>query len=133
MKTSGGWDQSVTPFQVIKVRLQAREFLGRYKNSWDALTNAPSHNFVYDFRRFRFFVRDEWRQVCATAVGGEVLSGSVEALAAAFAGGCEVKVGISGLCVDLGEGPGHVTSPATQHPANAGNRCPVAVCPAPRR
>ncbi|MSR83950.1 MAG: hypothetical protein EXS58_13670 [Candidatus Latescibacteria bacterium] len=73
----------------------------------DALTNAPSHNFVYDFGHFRFLVRDEWREVCATAADGQVVSGSVAALAEAFTSGCEVKVGISGLCGDLGEGPTH--------------------------
>lgn len=76
-------------------------------DSWDAFTNAPSHNFVYDFGRFRFLVRDEWQQVCATAADGEVVSGSVAELAEAFAKGCEVKVGISGLGGDLGEGPAH--------------------------
>ncbi len=76
-------------------------------DSWDGATNAPSHNFVYDFGRFRFLVRDEWQQVCATAADGRVVSGSVAALAEAFTRGLEVKVGIGGVCADLGEGPAH--------------------------
>ena len=76
-------------------------------DNWDALTNAPSHNFVYDFGGYRYFVRDNWRQVLACTAEGEVVSGSVAELAAAFAGGCEIKVGIGQLCADLGEGPAH--------------------------
>lgn len=74
---------------------------------WDGGTNAPSQNFVYAFGRYRFFVRDEWREVCATAADGGVVSGSVAALAGAFAGGAEIKVGVSGIGSDLGEGPAH--------------------------
>src|SRR5262249_13156120 len=36
---------------------------------------------------------------------GGVISGSVAALADAFASGAEIKVGIRGLCADLAEGP----------------------------
>ena len=75
-------------------------------DSWDEGTNAPSRNFIYDFDVFRYFVRDEWREVLAHTQDGSVLSGSVDALADAFTAGAEVKVGIRGLCQDLAEDPG---------------------------
>jgi hypothetical protein len=75
------------------------------QDSWDASTNAPSHNFIYDFDVFRFWVRDNWNEVLAHDDDGAVRSGSVEALADAFSNGSEVKVGISGLCADLADGP----------------------------
>jgi hypothetical protein len=79
----------------------------RYHESdnWDAGTNAPSSNFIYDFDVFRFWVRDEWRQVLAHAADGTVLSGSIDALAGEFAQGCEVKVALRGLCSDLAGNP----------------------------
>lgn len=71
------------------------------RDSWDENTNSPSSNFVYDFEVFRFYVDDTWEEVLLHDAGGAVQSGSVEALAAAFADGCAVKVGIGGLCGDL--------------------------------
>jgi len=77
-------------------------------DNWDSDTNAPSHNFIYDFEVFRYWVRDDWRQVLSnTADGaivsgtGAIVSGTVEELAEAVAEGSEVKVGIRGLCTDL--------------------------------
>jgi hypothetical protein len=75
------------------------------QDNWDAATNAPSSNFVYDFDLYRFWVHDEWRQVLAHAADGTVESGSLAALAEAFSHGCEVKVGICGLCADLAVDP----------------------------
>jgi hypothetical protein len=71
---------------------------------WDDGTNAPSSNFVYDFDVLRYFVRDDWTEVLHHAADGTVLAGSVDALAAAFARGAEIKVGITGLCADLASG-----------------------------
>src|SRR5262245_19503620 len=71
------------------------------EDSWDAGTNAPSSNFVYDFDVYRFLVHDRWREVLAHAADGAVLAGSVEALAEAFARGQAIKLGIRGLCADL--------------------------------
>lgn len=71
--------------------------------NWDEGTNAPSGNFVYDFEVFRFFVDTSWREVLHHDAEGQVLSGTVEALAEAFAGGRAVKVGIGGFCADWGE------------------------------
>ncbi|MFH1008722.1 MAG: hypothetical protein V1800_14670 [Candidatus Latescibacterota bacterium] len=74
-------------------------------DSWDAGTNAPSSNFIYDFGVFRYFVRDGWEEVLSHDADGTVRSGSVDALAEAFSFGREVKVGIRGVCADLaGEG-----------------------------
>jgi hypothetical protein len=76
------------------------------QDSWDTGTNAPSHNFIYDFEVFRYLVRDEWREVLAHTAHGKVTKGSIEELATAFESGCEIKVAIRGLCDDLGGGPG---------------------------
>ena len=77
------------------------------QDSWDTGTNAPSYNFVYDFDRFRFNVSDRWRQVLAHDDAGLVTGGSVTDLADAFARGSAVKVGIEGVCADLGGGMRH--------------------------
>ena len=75
------------------------------QDSWDGQTNAPSQNFIYDFDLYRFYVRDEWREVLSHDIEGAVQSGSVHDLADAFSQGCEVKVGVRGLCTDLAEDP----------------------------
>jgi len=72
-------------------------------DSWDDETWAPSRNFVYDFDVFRFYVNDEWEEVLSHDPQGTVMRGSIDDLADRFAEGCEVKVGIRGLCADLGE------------------------------
>ena len=70
-------------------------------DAWDAATNAPSSNFVYDFDVYRFMARDDWQEVLSHAEDGGVRSGSVETLADALSRGCEVKAGVSGLADDL--------------------------------
>jgi hypothetical protein len=70
-------------------------------DSWDAGTNAPSSNFVYDFDHYQFWVNDRWREVLSHAADGTVLAGSLDALAEAFSRGCPIKLGIRGLCADL--------------------------------
>ena len=67
----------------------------------DSNTNAPSHNFIYDFETFRYFVRDDWQQVLEHDAAGSVISGSVEQLARAFAAGRQVKLALRNLCSDL--------------------------------
>lgn len=75
-------------------------------DGWDAQTNAPSHNFVYDFDYFRYFVCDRWEQVLAHDEQGHVTSGSVAALAAAFNQGRAIKISVGGVCHDLMAGDG---------------------------
>jgi hypothetical protein len=70
-------------------------------DNWDAATNAPSGNFVYDFDVYRFWVYDGWQEMLAHRADGTVLSGSIDALVEAFGHGYEIKVGIFGLCTDL--------------------------------
>jgi hypothetical protein len=70
-------------------------------DSWDAGTNAPSSNFVYDFDHYQFWVYDGWREVLSHAADGTVLAGSLDELAEAFARGAAIKLGIRGLCADL--------------------------------
>ena len=72
-------------------------------DNWDAQTNAPSQNFVYDFGVFRYLVRDDWQQVLEHNADGSVESGSVDTLAEAFSSGRQVKIAVRGLCDDLGE------------------------------
>jgi len=71
------------------------------QDSWDAETNAPSHNFVYDFEIFRYLVSDSWQEVLAHDADGREVSGAVENLADAFSSGCAVKVAVRGLCEGL--------------------------------
>jgi antitoxin (DNA-binding transcriptional repressor) of toxin-antitoxin stability system len=75
------------------------------EDEWDAGTNAPNSNFVYDFDVFRYFVRDAWREVYAADVQGNRLSGSLDELIEAFSRGAEVKVAVRGACADLVPGP----------------------------
>lgn len=70
-------------------------------DNWDEGTNAPAHNFVYDFDLYRFCVNDSWREVLRHSATGEVLSGSLSELVAAFSSGCSIKMGIDNLCADL--------------------------------
>ena len=70
-------------------------------DSWDQGTNAPSHNFVYDFDCFRYCVNDSWQEVLRHSSAGEVLSGSMAGLVEAFSSGCAIKMGIENLCEDL--------------------------------
>lgn len=77
----------------------------REQDRYDDDTNAPSSNFTYDFEVYRFLVSDVWREVYAHSAQGESVSGSLEALSEAFAGGCDVKVAVRGLCDDLAEDP----------------------------
>lgn len=67
-------------------------------SSFDEDTNAPSSNFVYDFFNYRFMVNDCWQEICACDENGNVLSGNVRDIEAASLDGCELKVGISGVC-----------------------------------
>ena len=67
----------------------------------DVGTNAPSHNFVYDFDSYRFLVNDRWHEVLSHDYDGRPRSGSVEALNDAFMRGSPVKVAISKFCVGL--------------------------------
>jgi len=70
-------------------------------DDWDHDTNAPSHNFIYDFEQFKYYVRDDWQELYSHDSDGNALSGSLADITDAFASGCEVKVGISGLCNHL--------------------------------
>lgn len=75
------------------------------RTSWDAKTNAPSQNFVYDFEVFRYYVCERWRQVLAHDGQGRVESGSLAELVEAVSSGAAVKLAVGGLCNDLAEGP----------------------------
>ncbi len=77
-------------------------------DQWDAGTNAPSHNFVYDFDVFRYCVSDSWREVLRHSATGDVLSGSIDDLVEAFSSGCAIKLGLGDLCADLGRGADRV-------------------------
>lgn len=68
---------------------------------WDDETNAPSSNFVYQFDTLRYYIRDDWQLALHHSSDGEVISGSHQEMADAFARGVEWKIGISGLCDDL--------------------------------
>lgn len=69
--------------------------------NFDAETDAPSSNFIYDFEYFRYMVRPSWREVFSHDGEGNALRGGVAELAEAFAAGAEVKIAIRNLCSDL--------------------------------
>lgn len=70
-------------------------------DAWDEGTNAPCHNFVYDFDHFRFCVADNWEEVLHTANDGTVVSGSLSRLTDAVSSGCSIKLGIQDLCQSM--------------------------------
>lgn len=70
-------------------------------DSWDAGTNAPSSNFVYDFDSYSFLVNDRWQQVFAHDPDGRPVSGALSDLTDAFKQGCPIKLAITDLCADL--------------------------------
>ena len=67
----------------------------------DEGTNAPSYSFTYEYEVTRFIVNDVWEEVFAHDTDGNPTKGSLKDLAEAFAQGCEIKVGMRGLCADL--------------------------------
>lgn len=73
--------------------------------SWDEGTCSPSSNFVYDFEKYRYFVRDEWQDVLSHQEDGIVVSRSLKGLADALHDGAEVKVAFRQLCCELTENP----------------------------
>jgi len=75
------------------------------QDNWDVGTNAPSNNFIYDFETYRYFVRDDWREVLSHEADGTVVSGSLDELSDVLANGSEVKVALRGLCSELDENP----------------------------
>lgn len=77
----------------------------RFLGGSDAGTNAPSGSFIYPFDTLRYWVRDDWEQVLSHTDDGTVISGSLDALLAAFEMGADMKVGIRGLCDDLVDAP----------------------------
>lgn len=101
-------DEAPTSAPTGEAPTEAPEAMPKYHaaDGWDADTNAPSHNFVYDFELFRYWVRDRWTEVLSHDADGRVLSGSMDALAQAQARGCSIKVGVAGLCDDLAHGDG---------------------------
>lgn len=72
-------------------------------DSWDKDTNAPSSNFIYDFEVFRYIVNDSWQEVLSNDASGNIESGSLKNLTDAFSEGCDVKIGIKGLCNELAD------------------------------
>ena len=74
-------------------------------------TTGPSRNFVYDMERYRYFVRDEWDEVLAHDVHGQVVRGSFDALEAAQVAGREIRVGIADLARGLGAGSDGANGP----------------------
>lgn len=68
---------------------------------FDAETNGPSRNFLYDFESMTWFVRRDWTEVYSHTAEGHARSGSRQELIRAFQDGCELKVAVEGLCDDL--------------------------------
>lgn len=111
------------------------------QEGFDQDTNAPSSNFIYDFEVYRFYVNNSWREVLSHDESGEVIFGSIEELADAFSLGSEIKIGVHGLCGDMGgdgqildhevfvqAGPGYYNT--RQKLFTTGSHPVVRVCPA---
>ncbi len=73
--------------------------------NFDAQTDAPSSNFIYEFEYYRYMVRTNWTEVLAHDADGTVSSGNFSDLIEAFVAGAEVKVAVRGLCDDLSLDP----------------------------
>ena len=86
--------REVVPTPTDMPKMGAQEF-------FDLGTTGPSRNFVYDMERYRFIVRDEWREILAHDPDGRVTAGSFTALDAAQVAGLEIKVAIRDLAADL--------------------------------
>ena len=90
--------------------LEDREAMIKYHEleSFDAKTNAPSSNFIYDFEYFRYMVRSNWTEVLAHDDAGVLIRGNFSDLIDAVDAGAEVKVAVRGLCNDLFREPNDV-------------------------
>lgn len=77
----------------------------RQLDLWDAETNAPSQNFIYNFETYRFHVRDDWQEVLSHDAQGHVHSGSFETLTQAFTDGATIKLAVRGLATDVCDAP----------------------------
>lgn len=77
------------------------------QETFDAGSSGPSRNFIYEMERYRYFVRDDWTELLAHDPDGRVRRGSFAAIERAQDAGAEIKVGLAGLCSDLGAGPEH--------------------------
>ena len=86
--------REVVPTPADMPKMGAQEF-------FDLGTTGPSRNFVYDMERYRFIVRDEWREVLAHDAEGRITAGSFAALEEAQVAGLEIKVAIRDLGADL--------------------------------
>ena len=88
-------------------RIDAHDVIPKCRclSAFDADTNAPSSNFIYDFETFHYHVRNDWQELLANRPDGTILSGSVDTLAQAFLDGCEIKVAIKNLFADLAADP----------------------------
>ncbi len=96
-------DGETTEGTVGKAELDDFSFMPKYEqlDNWDAGTNGPSHNFIYNFEIYRFCVRDDWEEVFSHDSDGNTISGSYDHLIEKFKQGCEVKVGIKNLCNNI--------------------------------
>ena len=77
------------------------------QDTFDVGSSGPSRNFIYQMERYRYFVRDDWTELCAHDRDGRIRRGSFAAIEQAQDEGREIKVAFTGLCADLGEGPEH--------------------------
>ena len=71
------------------------------QDGWDAGTNAPSSNFIYDFEVFRYFVAMTGRRCSPTMPPVACNPARLISWRAPFEAGTEIKVAIRNLCADL--------------------------------
>ena len=58
--------------------------------NFDARTDAPSSNFIYDFEYFRYMTRSNWTEVFAHDSKGDVTFGQLDDLVDAFDMACSL-------------------------------------------
>ena len=94
--------QKPTGFKGLCIPTQYTEHTKmKYFDCFDNGTNAPSMNFVYEFDRFDFLVKDTYQEVLSHDENGCIRSGSFHQLNEAYKTGADLKVGITGICNDL--------------------------------
>jgi hypothetical protein len=67
----------------------------------DEGTSGPSLQFVYEFERYRYWVRDDWELMLAHGADGTVTDGSWRDLHDAHRAGRDIKIGLVNLSADL--------------------------------
>ncbi len=67
-------------------------------DSFDADTRYPSSNFTYDFGYYKWYVDERWEMLGENDAQGNIVAGSLADIQEASRFGCDIRVGVQGLC-----------------------------------